>query len=67
MTALTVHDVIAKLKNAQGDKSLRQFAAEIGVDPAVLSKIYSGDREPSPAVLAFFGLEKIITTEYKYC
>lgn len=64
---MTVHDVIAKLKNAQGDKSLRTFAKEIKVDYAVLSKIYSGNRAPSPSVLRFLKLKKTIRTEYDSC
>jgi hypothetical protein len=55
---MTKHDVIARLKNEQGDRSLRTFAADIGEDPAVLSKVYNGERDPSPRVLAFLGLEK---------
>lgn len=55
---MTKRDVIAALKAEQGDRSLRAYAAAIGEDPAVLSKVYSGDRDPSPKVLAFLGLAK---------
>ena len=61
---MTKHDVIAQLKNAQGEKSLRAFASEIGEDAAVLCKIYSGERDPSPACLLFLAIEKKITTDY---
>lgn len=42
--------------------TLRELAKEWGVDHAVLSKVASGKREPSPQVLDRLGLEKSETT-----
>ena len=41
---LTREAVIERMKAAQGERSLRQFAIEIGVSAAYLSDVYLGKR-----------------------
>jgi transcriptional regulator with XRE-family HTH domain len=55
---LTQSQVIKLLKKHQGERSLRQFARDIGTSAAYLSHIYAGKREPGPAVLEKLGLQK---------
>ncbi len=45
--------------------SLRKLAAKMKISPAYLSDVRLGNREPGPSVLDFFGLEKVVTTEYR--
>lgn len=55
---LTMDDVIAILKKKQGDKPLREFAAEIGLHYSRLSAIYNGRQElRNTEVLARIGLK----------
>jgi transcriptional regulator with XRE-family HTH domain len=46
--------------------SLRSYATRVGVSAAYLSDVYSGKRNPGPAILKFLGLEVRIRTERKY-
>jgi hypothetical protein len=55
-TMLNREQVIALLKRQQGEKSGREFAAELGITPPYLSDIYAGNRNPGPAVLERLGL-----------
>jgi transcriptional regulator with XRE-family HTH domain len=50
--------VIRELKARQGQRSLRQFARELGISAAYLSDIYLGRRGPGPKVLRPLGLGK---------
>jgi transcriptional regulator with XRE-family HTH domain len=65
---LTVREVIEALKARQGDRSLRQFAEELGVSAAYLSDIYLGKRQPGEKVLKQFGITKstVTTSSYQY-
>lgn len=57
MKCLTMDDVIAILKKKQGDKTLREFASEIGVHYSQLSAIYNRRQElRNNDVLAKLGL-----------
>lgn len=51
-----VEDVIGMLKKKQGERSLRQFAIELGISAAYLSDIYRCNRRPGKAVLRQLGL-----------
>ena len=42
---LTHDDLIARLKQLQGDRSLREFAEALGVSAPYLSDIYNGNRK----------------------
>lgn len=37
--------LIASLKQKQGERSQEQFAAELGITQAMLSRVYSGKRQ----------------------
>lgn len=54
---LTRKQVIAKLKEAQGDDSLRIFGQKVDVTASYISDIYLGRRAPGPKILKFLGLE----------
>lgn len=60
---LTKHDLIARLKNAQGDMTLEAFAALVGVTKGYLSLLYNGHRDPGPAILRYLKV-KAKTVEY---
>jgi hypothetical protein len=56
--ALTMADVVEALKRKQGEKPLREFAAEIGLHYTRLSAIYNGRQElRNNEVLARVGLK----------
>jgi transcriptional regulator with XRE-family HTH domain len=55
---MTQEEVIALIKATQGDKSLREYAKEIGVTAPYINDIYQGRRSPGPAILQYFGLGK---------
>ena len=59
------NEVVELLKAEQGDRSLRQFAEQLGISASYLSDIYLGKRSPGPAVLEVIGMEKV-TTETSY-
>lgn len=66
MRKLTEEDVISIIRAEQGDKSLRKFAAEIGITAAYLSDLYLGRRSPGEKVLGYFGIEKRKLVTYLY-
>lgn len=58
-------EVIEKLKEDQGDDSLRGYAARIGCTASYLSQVYNGVREPSEKLLDHLNLERETVTIYK--
>jgi transcriptional regulator with XRE-family HTH domain len=54
------------LKRRQGDKSLRQFAVQVGVSAAYLSDLYRGNRFPGPRILHFLGLKRNVKKSVVY-
>lgn len=57
MTGQTAHDrLVGKLKEKQGDQSMTWLASTIGVDQALLSRIYN---PPDPAKAEQFGLSAL--------
>jgi lambda repressor-like predicted transcriptional regulator len=44
-------DIIERLKKQQGDRSIRDYAAEIGCSAATLSQIYNNKRDPGKLIL----------------
>lgn len=58
MKAMTLSQVLALLRKRQGDRSVREFAGELGISHVYLSHIYSGKREPGPVVLEALGLRR---------
>ena len=63
---MTAKQVIRELKTRQGERSLRQFARELGISAAYLSDIYLGRREPGPKVLQPLGLSKRVGRKVNY-
>lgn len=61
--------LIRELKRRQGEKTLREFARELGVAPSYLSDVYRGRREPGPKILRPLGFRKRIQrrVEYEAC
>ncbi len=55
---LTHDEVMAKLKEKQGDRSLREFADELELSAAYLSDVYLGRRGIGPKLLKALGLTK---------
>lgn len=58
--SITRADVVARIKRAQGDRSLRALAREWEIDVAHLSRILSGENEPGPRVLERIGLRSAV-------
>jgi hypothetical protein len=60
-------DVIAKLQEEQGSRSLRAYAAAIGCSASCLCKVYAGKRDPGPRLLGHLGLERkeSVTVTYR--
>jgi len=63
---MTAKQVIRELKTRQGERSLRQFARELGISAAYLSDVYLGRREPGPKVLQSLGLSKRVGRKVDY-
>ena len=59
-------NVIDLLLRKQGDRSLREFADEVGCSAAYLSDIYRGNRQPGKKILRFLGLRRKRTVEVTY-
>lgn len=55
---LTVEDVIATLKQRQGNRTNVDMARELGVTKAYLGDLYMGRRTPGPAILEHLGMVK---------
>jgi hypothetical protein len=66
---MTQEQVLELLKEKQGDRSLREFALEVGCSAAYLSDVYNGNREPAKKILDYLGLTRTrtvkIVTVYK--
>jgi transcriptional regulator with XRE-family HTH domain len=62
----TEKQVIDLMKTTQGDRSLRDFAGEIGVTPAYISDIYNGRRSPGAKILKYFKGGKTRRTIVEY-
>lgn len=54
------------LRRKQGDRSLRAFAASVGVSAAYLSDILRNNRQPGPKILKMLRVRKIKTITYRY-
>jgi hypothetical protein len=50
-------DVIEQLRKEQGDRSLREYASDIGCSATNLSLVYTGKREPAKKLLDHLDLE----------
>jgi len=60
-------EVVSAIKKKKGDKSLRAFAKEIGVNHGYLSAILNGKRHASSTVLHALGLPHTIRADIPVC
>lgn len=58
MRKYTEEEVIAMIRDGQGDLSLRAYASKLGITPAYLSDIFFGRRSPGKTILDHFNLTK---------
>ena len=63
---MTEEEVIDLIKEAQGEKTLREFGDEIGVTAAYISDVYNGRRSPGAKILTPFGIGKSIVRRVEY-
>jgi len=55
---LTSSEVVARLKQMQGERSLREFAGAIRVSAPYLSDVYLGRRAVGPKLCKLLGISK---------
>lgn len=55
---LNLDQVIALMKKLQGNRTNKDFAAQLGISGQFLGDIYAGKREPGEKALATLGLTK---------
>lgn len=60
---LTVDEVVALMEKQRGDKTLREYAAELGVTNQFLCDIFKRRRNPGETVLAKMGLTQRVVYE----
>jgi transcriptional regulator with XRE-family HTH domain len=58
---ILVYDIQAMLRSLQGDRTLLQFAAEIGVTQVYVGRVMRGKDEPGPSILKYLKLRKVAT------
>jgi transcriptional regulator with XRE-family HTH domain len=63
---MTEKDVIDLIREAQGDRSLRVFAEEVGVSAAYISDVFTGRRRPGEKILKHFKVGKTRRIIVKY-
>jgi len=56
-------ELIALMKKQQGERSSKEFAAELGVSGSFLCDIYKGKRDPGPQILKSLGLTRKLMFE----
>lgn len=59
-------DVIEKLREDQGELSLRAYAEVVGCKAGYLNDVYHNRREPSTKLLDRLGIERTKTISYTY-
>lgn len=57
---LSESDVIALLKKRQGDRTAKDFAAELGISGVYLGDVYAGRRAAGEKILSQLGLMRAI-------
>ena len=55
-----IKEAVNLLRKKQGDRSLRQFARDLGVSKSYLSEVFSGGRNPGEKLLKQVGLTQAI-------
>ena len=55
---MTADQVRKLLRRKQGKGTQKELAEKIGITPAYLSDIYSGNRRPAKRVLDFLGMKE---------
>jgi len=65
MKTLTEHDVLQTIRKEIESSSLRKVAERAGIDPAMLSRVLSGQRNVSDAVAEAFGFERVEVVSFR--
>ena len=63
---LNSEQLLAKLRKAQGKRSLREFSASIGISVGNLHDVLNGRRRPGAAILDYMGLGERTTSVTVY-
>ena len=56
-------DIVKRLKDLQGSKSIRSLAKDLGVSAPYLQEVFNGTRNAGPKILTKLGLVKV--TDYQ--
>lgn len=62
---MTRTEILALLRRKQGDRSIREFAGEVGCSASHLSALYKGKWRPGGKVLRFLGLTATKAVTYR--
>jgi predicted transcriptional regulator len=60
---LTREQVIKELRRKQGERTNRDFAAELGIHESHIGQIYKGTRDPGESILSQLNLTKRVVYE----
>jgi hypothetical protein len=66
LVTMTETEVLDVIKAARGEKSIRDFAKEIGVSHSYVADILDGRRKPGAKILSCFGIGKTRRTIVEY-
>ena len=59
------HDVKQLLQQLRGERSVTQFAADLGFSKQYVSNVLRGNKEPSDLLLRRAGIRKKVTVNYE--
>jgi hypothetical protein len=62
--ALTVAELLALMKKIQGEKTITEFAADLGISKQYLTDMYNGRKAPSDSVSLQLGFQQRVETRY---
>jgi transcriptional regulator with XRE-family HTH domain len=57
---MTREEVVEFMREQQGDRMSKEYAAELGIHESYLSNIYRGKADPGESVLYALGLRKLV-------
>lgn len=60
---MTRTQVLKKLNDMRGHKSVLAFSKEIQVTQQILDRVLKAKQPPTPAILKLLGLKRIVTTK----
>jgi hypothetical protein len=62
--ALSVAELLALMKQIQGEKTNTEFAADLGISKQYLTDVYNGRKTPSSTISSALGFETKVETLY---